>query len=69
MIAEDIPVAVVSKTLRHSTIAVTINLYGHLLKDSADEAVTALASSLDRADASVASPADPVTGRRFGQAA
>ncbi|MFD7413060.1 tyrosine-type recombinase/integrase [Kitasatospora purpeofusca] len=51
MIAEDIPVAVVSKTMRHSTLAITINLYGHLLKDSADEAVTALSTALDRADA------------------
>ncbi len=51
MIAEDIPVAVVSKTMRHSTIAITINLYGHLLKDSADEAVKALSTALDRADA------------------
>ncbi len=51
MIAENIPVAVISKTLRHSTIATTINLYGHLLKDSADQAVQALASALDRAQA------------------
>jgi hypothetical protein len=51
MIAEGIPIAVISKTLRHSTIAITINLYGHLLKDSADEAVTALSTALDRADA------------------
>ncbi|WP_406205145.1 site-specific integrase [Kitasatospora sp. NBC_01560] len=51
MIAEDIPVAVVSKTMRHSTIATTINLYGHLLKDSADQAVLALAQALDRAAA------------------
>ncbi|MFE6054885.1 tyrosine-type recombinase/integrase [Kitasatospora sp. NPDC056446] len=69
MIAENIPIAVISKTLRHSTIAVTINLYGHLLKDSADEAVTALASALDRADAHMAGPADPTTGHRLGQAA
>ncbi|WP_406194741.1 site-specific integrase [Kitasatospora sp. NBC_01560] len=51
MIAENIPVAVISKTLRHSTIATTINLYGHLLKDSADQAVLALAQALDRAAA------------------
>ncbi|MDH6118942.1 tyrosine-type recombinase/integrase [Kitasatospora sp. GAS204B] len=50
MIAENIPLAIVSKPLRHSTLATTINLYGHLLKDSADEAVTALASALDKAD-------------------
>ncbi len=51
MIAENIPIAVISKTLRHSTIATTINLYGHLLKDSADQAVLALAQALDRAAA------------------
>ncbi|MEK2491058.1 site-specific integrase [Kitasatospora purpeofusca] len=51
MIAENIPLAVVSKTLRHSTLATTINLYGHLFKDSADQAVQALASALDRAQA------------------
>ncbi|MFE7194383.1 site-specific integrase [Kitasatospora sp. NPDC057541] len=51
MIAENIPLAVVSKTLRHSTLATTINLYGHLFKDSADQAIQALASALDRAQA------------------
>ncbi|MFJ5927918.1 tyrosine-type recombinase/integrase [Kitasatospora sp. NPDC092948] len=52
MIAEGIPLAIVSKTLRHSTLATTINLYGHLFKDSADQAVTALAQALDRAELS-----------------
>jgi hypothetical protein len=47
MIALGIPAAVVSKTLRHATLATTINLHGHLLKDSADEAVTALSTALD----------------------
>ncbi|MCC9311589.1 tyrosine-type recombinase/integrase, partial [Kitasatospora sp. RB6PN24] len=51
MIAMGIPIAVVSKTLRHTTLAITINLYGHLLKDSADEAVKALSTALDQADA------------------
>ncbi|WP_157852542.1 site-specific integrase [Kitasatospora sp. NRRL B-11411] len=50
MIAENVPIAVISKTLRHTTLAITINLYGHLLKDSADQAVAALSSALDRAD-------------------
>ncbi|MEV8328785.1 tyrosine-type recombinase/integrase [Kitasatospora sp. NPDC056731] len=49
MIAEGIPIAVVSKTLRHATLATTINLYGHLFKDSADQAVNALARALDQA--------------------
>ncbi|WP_051969480.1 tyrosine-type recombinase/integrase [Kitasatospora azatica] len=51
MIAMGIPLAIVSKTLRHATLATTINLYGHLFKDSADQAVNALAKALDQADA------------------
>ncbi|MFB7128219.1 hypothetical protein [Kitasatospora sp. NPDC056273] len=53
-IAAGIPLAVVSKTLRHSNLAITVDLYGHLLKDSADEAVKALSAALDRADAQCA---------------
>ncbi|WP_052681730.1 tyrosine-type recombinase/integrase [Saccharothrix sp. ST-888] len=52
MIAEGVPLAIVSKTLRHATLATTINLYGHLFKDSADQAVRALARALDRAESS-----------------
>ncbi|KJS62216.1 tyrosine-type recombinase/integrase [Streptomyces rubellomurinus] len=51
MIAAGIPLAVVSKTLRHSNLAITVDLYGHLLKESADDAVKALAAALDQADA------------------
>ncbi|MFJ9776902.1 tyrosine-type recombinase/integrase [Kitasatospora sp. NPDC101157] len=51
MIAAGIPLAVVSKTLRLSNLAITVDLYGHLLKDSADEAVVARTAALDRADA------------------
>jgi integrase len=51
MIAAGIPLAVVSKTLRHANLAITVDLYGHLLKDSANDAVKALASALDQADA------------------
>ncbi|MBO1416556.1 hypothetical protein [Streptomyces sp. FH025] len=36
-------------TMRRSTLAITINLYGHLFKDSADEAVLALSHALDQA--------------------
>ncbi|WP_371478930.1 site-specific integrase [Kitasatospora sp. NBC_00315] len=50
MIAMDVPLAIVSKTLRHATLATTINLYGHLFKHSADEAVLALANALNSAD-------------------
>lgn len=51
MIAAGIPLAIVSKTLRHATLATTINLYGHLFKDSADQAVNALGDALNKADA------------------
>ncbi|MFJ9691390.1 tyrosine-type recombinase/integrase [Kitasatospora sp. NPDC101183] len=69
MIAEDIPVAVISKTMRHSTLAITTDLYGHLLKDSADQAVNALATALDRADTQAADQTDPSADSGFGQAA
>ncbi|MFB6889225.1 tyrosine-type recombinase/integrase [Kitasatospora sp. NPDC056327] len=49
MIAADIPLAVVSKTMRHSKLAITINLYSHLFMDSADEAVLALSHALNQA--------------------
>ncbi|MFH8385697.1 hypothetical protein ACH4E7_33000 [Kitasatospora sp. NPDC018058] len=45
------------------------NRVGHFLKDSADEAVKALASALDRADAEVAGQAGSAAGHRFGKAA
>ncbi|MGW3041147.1 site-specific integrase [Kitasatospora sp. NPDC001159] len=65
MITSGVPMAVVSKTLRHSTLATTINIYGHLLKYAADEAVHALADALALAEA------DLESGRpdRFGRAA
>ncbi|WP_280702501.1 site-specific integrase [Kitasatospora sp. GP82] len=60
MIAAGIPLAIVSKTLRHSHLAITADLYGHLLKNSADEAVLALAKALDHADALHADSTTPV---------
>lgn len=50
MISSATPVAIVSKTLHHSTLATTVNLYGHLLKYAAHDATTALAVALDQAD-------------------
>ena len=46
MISSQVPLAVVSKTLRHSTLATTVNIYGHLLP----QAARALADALDHAD-------------------
>ncbi|MFF8775302.1 tyrosine recombinase XerC [Kitasatospora sp. NPDC015120] len=49
MITSEVPIAIVSKALRHSTIATTINIYGHLLKHAADDAVNALAHAYELA--------------------
>ncbi|MEU3493672.1 tyrosine-type recombinase/integrase [Kitasatospora cineracea] len=65
MITSGVPMAVVSKTLRHSTLATTINIYGHLLKHAADEAVHALADALAHAEAHL----DTGHPDRFGRAA
>ncbi|WP_240437095.1 tyrosine-type recombinase/integrase [Streptomyces sporangiiformans] len=50
MISSRVPLAVVSKTLRHSTLSTTVNLYGHLLPHAARDAVTAIDEALTRAD-------------------
>ncbi|MGK5497901.1 tyrosine-type recombinase/integrase [Streptomyces sp. URMC 125] len=50
MISSGVPPAVVSKTLRHSTLSTTVNLYGHLLPHAARDAVRALGRALERAD-------------------
>ncbi|WP_280682162.1 site-specific integrase [Kitasatospora sp. MAA19] len=49
MITSGVSIAIVSKALRHSTIATTINIYGHLLKHAADDAVNALAQAYELA--------------------
>ncbi len=49
MISSGVPLAVVSKTLRHSTLSTTVNIYGHLLPHAARDAVTALCQALDDA--------------------
>jgi site-specific recombinase XerD len=37
MINQRVPLAVVFKTLRHKNVATTVDLYGHLTRDSADD--------------------------------
>ena len=54
MLTNGVPMAVVSKTLRHKNVATTIDLYGHLTPDAAVDGVTAAAAALDRADAKAA---------------
>jgi len=54
MLTNGVPMAVVSKTLRHKNVATTIDLYGHLTPDAAADGVTTAAAALDRADAQAA---------------
>jgi integrase len=51
MIPAGVPLAVVSKTLRHSTVAITGDIYAHLTAEVAREAVDAMAAALDAARA------------------
>ncbi|HEY2765530.1 MAG TPA: site-specific integrase, partial [Pseudonocardiaceae bacterium] len=50
MIASNVPLAVASKTMRHSTLSTTVNIYGHLTPQVAHQAVDAIATALDTAD-------------------
>jgi integrase len=50
MIAAGVPLAMVSKTLRHSTLSTTVDLYGHLTRQAAQDAVDATAAALDHAE-------------------
>ncbi|MDA3644279.1 site-specific integrase [Saccharopolyspora indica] len=47
MIASNVPLGVISKTMRHSTLSVTVNIYGHLARHTAHQAVDAIATTLN----------------------
>ncbi|MFN2494846.1 MAG: tyrosine-type recombinase/integrase [Pseudonocardiaceae bacterium] len=51
MIAAGVPLPIVSKTLRHSTVSITSDIYAHMTADIAREAVDSLAAVLDAAEA------------------
>lgn len=51
MIASGVPLALVSKTLRHAQSGITADLYGHLTKESALAAADSLGGVLDAAAA------------------
>ncbi|MGC9669747.1 site-specific integrase [Planosporangium sp. 12N6] len=59
MITSGVPLAVVSKTLRHSTLSVTVNIYGHLTRQAAHDAVEATATALDTATLHAGQPPMP----------
>jgi len=50
MITAGVPLAMVSKTLRHSTLSTTVDIYGHLTRQAAQDAVDATAAALDNAE-------------------
>jgi integrase len=50
MIASGVPLAMVSKTLRHSTLSTTVDTYGHLTRQAAQDAVDATANALETAE-------------------
>jgi hypothetical protein len=50
MISSQVPMAMASKTLRHSTLSTTVNIYGHLTPQVAHQAVDAITTALDTAD-------------------
>ncbi|MGN6763145.1 MAG: tyrosine-type recombinase/integrase [Leifsonia sp.] len=50
LIAKNVPLAVVSKRLGHSTISVTSDLYGHMLRDANRQAADAVSEMLASVD-------------------
>ncbi len=57
MLTNGVPLALVSKTLRHSQVGITANLYGHLTAEAAHAAADSLGGVLDTAAAKLASDA------------
>ena len=49
MLAAGVPMAIVSKMLRHSSIGITVDTYGHLSEDTARVASDAMAAVLEQA--------------------
>jgi hypothetical protein len=49
MLAAGVPMAIVSKMLRHSSIGITVDTYGHLSEDTARTAADAMGALLNQA--------------------
>ncbi|MFE7974873.1 tyrosine-type recombinase/integrase [Streptomyces shenzhenensis] len=58
-ITAGVPLTVVSKTLRHSTLSTTANIYSHLTRHAAREAVETIEHTLTRAEQSADRQARP----------
>jgi integrase len=57
MLAAGVPMAIVSKMLRHSSIGITVDTYGHLSEETARTASDAIGALLDAAFEQAAQPA------------
>jgi integrase len=51
MLNSRVPLAVISRAMRHSTLSTTTEVYGHLLRHVAHDAADVIANTLDTADA------------------
>lgn len=54
MLSAGVPIAMVSKTLRHKNLATTVDIYGHLAQEVAQAAVDATAAALENTAKKVA---------------
>lgn len=49
VIASGVPLGVVSKTMRHSTLSITVDIHGHLTRHAAHQTVDAMTTTLNTA--------------------
>lgn len=63
-ITQGVPLTVVSKTLRHSTLSTTANIYSHLTAQAARRAVDTIDNTLTQADHASQRPSAPALPRR-----
>ena len=69
MLAAGVPMAVVSKRLGHSSLAITSDTYSHLLEGVGQQAATAAAALVPRNDARTQNELTPPSRARAGKAA
>jgi integrase len=50
MLSSQVPLAMASKTMRHSTLSTTTEVYGHLLRHVAQQAVDAIDTAVTSAE-------------------
>lgn len=58
MLSSQVPLAMASKTMRHSTLSTTTEVYGHLLRHVAHQAVDAIDTALSLAERDLAASGD-----------